>query len=280
MMALPHWFISIIKKLFPQRFFLAKLTKVPLLGKMIEKAFFEEDEIIFLPKDQTIEIQQASKTIAINQPIDQFEEFVVPSKIIEYFIEQANYHFIMDFCICRSANRCENYPIDLGCLFLGETVLKIDPTLGKLVSKEEALEHIKKCQEAGLVHLIGRNKLDTMWLDARPKEKLLTICNCCECCCLWKMIPYLSKPIQKNVRRIPGIQITVTENCVGCGKCTQGVCFVDAIQLKDGKAVISNDCRGCGRCVEICPHEAIKLSLTKEALKESKRLISRVVDVT
>ncbi|MGC9347130.1 MAG: indolepyruvate ferredoxin oxidoreductase subunit alpha [Anaerolineae bacterium] len=37
-------------------------------------------------------------------------------------------------------------------------------------------------------------------------------------------------------------------------------CFVDAIELVEGKARISAACRGCGRCVEVCPHDAIELT--------------------
>jgi len=74
----------------------------------------------------------------------------------------------MDWCICRKSTKCEDYPIELGCLFLGEATLKIDPRLGHRATKQEALEHVQKCRDAGLVHLIGRNKLDSVWLNAQP----------------------------------------------------------------------------------------------------------------
>jgi hypothetical protein len=77
----------------------------------------------------------------------------------------------MNSCICREAERCEDYPIDLGCLFLGEAALGINPQLGRRVTKEKALQHVRRCREAGLVHLIGRNKLDTMWLGVGPGDR-------------------------------------------------------------------------------------------------------------
>ena len=67
---------------------------------------------------------------------------------------------------------------------MGEAAHGINPQLGRKVSKEEALEHLKKCREAGLVHVIGRNELDALWLGVRPGYKLLTVCNCCHCCCI------------------------------------------------------------------------------------------------
>jgi ferredoxin len=53
----------------------------------------------------------------------------------------------------------------------------------------------------------------------------------------------------------------VGDRCVGCATCTRDVCFVDAIRVIDGRAVIGQDCRGCGRCVSVCPQEAIELTI-------------------
>jgi len=111
----------------------------------------------------------------------------------------------MNFCFCRDADQCKNHPIELGCLFLGKAVLGINPKLGGFVSKDDAMEHIKNCGEAGLVHLIGRYKLDKMWLNVRPGIQLLTICNCCPCCCLWKMLPDLNVHISRKITKMPGV---------------------------------------------------------------------------
>ena len=82
----------------------------------------------------------------------------------------------------------------------------------------------RRCR-AGLVHLIGRNKLDSVWLGAGPSHKLMTICNCCPCCCLWRMIPQLDPAIGAKVTRMPGVSVTVTDRCAGCGTCAAGICF-------------------------------------------------------
>jgi ferredoxin len=164
---------------------------------------------------------------------------------------------------------------------LGEAVNQINPKFGRLVSKDEALEHAQRCREAGLVHMIGRNKLDSVWLGAGPSQKLLTICNCCPCCCLWGIIPQLSPLIRDKVSRMPGVNVMVTERCIGCGTCSEGVCFVDAIQVVDGFAVINETCRGCGRCVEICPNEAIELSVDYDEIPSAMiKRISSLVDIT
>jgi ferredoxin len=111
------------------------------------------------------------------------------------------------------------------------------------------------------VHLIGRNKLDTVWLGIGPSDRLMTICNCCPCCCLWRMLPQIDPAIGSKVSRLPGVSVTVTDRCAGCGTCAGGICFVDAIRLQEGRAMISDACRGCGRCVEVCPTGAIELTV-------------------
>ena len=187
----------------------------------------------------------------------------------------------MDWCICRSATKCNDYPINLGCLFLGEATLNIDPRIGHRATKQEALEHVRKCREAGLVHLIGRNKLDAVWLGVEPGNKLLTICNCCPCCCLWRVLPHLAPDISSKITRMPGVKVTVTDRCVGCGTCTQGICFVDAIRIVNNRAVKSDECRGCGRCVDVCPQKAIEISIDDgQFMQEAVSRISSSVDVS
>ncbi len=75
--------------------------------------------------------------------------------------------------------------------------------------------------------------------------------------------------------------VTVTEDCIGCGKCMQeNICFIDAISLVDGKAVISEECRGCGRCVEVCPTDAIRLDIEQDDYIEAAiDKLSQAVDV-
>jgi len=269
-MSRPMWLVALIRAGFPGRFMLAGLTRWPGVGKLLEKWLFDGDDLVIVPSDRVIKI---------DRPVDMTDQMVLPSVLVERFINEANYHWIMNSCICRQASHCADYPVSLGCLFLGEAVLGINPALGRRVSREEALAHAKKCREAGLVHLIGRNKLDAVWLGVGPGNKLLTICNCCPCCCLWKMLPVVSGDISSRVNKLPGVSVKVTDGCSGCGICADNVCFINAISMDAGMAIISADCRGCGRCALVCPLDAITVEYDASAVERAAENIKSLVDV-
>jgi ferredoxin len=254
-MSRPVWFVNLLKRVYPTRRPIARLTRLPLIGDLVDHLVFRGDEMYVLPKDQTIQI---------NTPIDSPESTIIPSQLVEQFINQADHHWIMNFCICREGDGCQDFPQDLGCLFLGKPVLQINDKLGRMVTKEEALDHARRCREAGLVHHIGRNRLDTIWLGVSPTEELMTICNCCPCCCLWGLVNDLTPKISQKITRMPGVEVSISQECTGCGLCAEGICFANAIQISNGQAQISLECRGCGRCVEICPEDAITLTIEGE----------------
>jgi len=274
-MANPLWFVELLKQIYPYKRIIAKMTRIPGVGKIFYDLMFKEDGVIYLPKDNVVKM-----SIHVGKSIERPTDTILPSKIVKHFIEKARHRWIMNKCICRDSDQCKDYPIDLGCLFLGEAVLGINPQLGREVTKEEAFEHLRKCQDAGLVQMIGRNKLDTMWLNIGPGSKLLTICNCCPCCCLWNALPEFNPLIARKIARMEGVSVCVTDGCTGCGICTDDVCFVDAITLVSGRAVISDECRGCGRCVEVCPEGAIELTIESDVIyEETIERIASLVDV-
>jgi len=264
--------VNMLKKVYPARYLGALMTNLPVLETIANTFLFMADDVVYLPRDNTIQIKEN-----LYQP----EDIALPSEIVDYFIEKASYHWIMDFCLCRDGAGCRDYPRNYGCLFLGEAVLDINPDLGALVTREQARNHAQRCREAGLVQMIGRNRLDQVWLGAGPGHKLLTICNCCPCCCLYGALPYASPKISRKIHKLPGLEIAVSDLCSGCGLCAEGVCFTDAIQIIDGRAAIGSDCRGCGRCVEICPDGAIEITLEdSKVFRETIDRISKLVDVT
>jgi len=89
-MSRPLWFVNFLKAVYPSRRILAKLTNLPLIGDLVDYLVFRGDDMFILPKDQTIRI---------NTSLDTPESTIIPSQVVEHFINQAEYHWVMDFCI-------------------------------------------------------------------------------------------------------------------------------------------------------------------------------------
>jgi NAD-dependent dihydropyrimidine dehydrogenase PreA subunit len=265
--------VKMIRAGFPYGKLLASLTRVPVLGRAIEYVLFEDDDLMILPRESVVEV---GEDITAGD-----DQILLPASVVEHFIERAGFIWKMDSCICRQSLKCSDYPIDLGCIFLGEAARYINPKLGREVTREEALLHMKKCREAGLYQLVGRNKLDSVWLGVKPGNRLLTICNCCTCCCLWRILPVVSGSISSKLTMMPGLRVEVSDRCAGCGTCVENGCVAGAITLQGGRAEISSDCRGCGRCAEVCPEGAIEVSIEdSDFIRRSIERISARVDVT
>ncbi len=264
-------FVNRLKKMYGKSSILPKLAKLPIIKQRAQK-LVKHDKLIFLTDD---------RVVPVNVEVEKQADMILPSKVVEYFIGKAKNLWLMNFCICREGKHCKKYPHELGCLFMGDAVLNINPEIGRLVSKEEALAHIKKCGELGLVHTIGRNKLDSWWLDATPEEKLLTVCNCCECCCIAKLFAKMGPKIRSAAVKMPGVTVRVTDKCKGCGLCTKDLCIFNAIKLVDKRAVIGEECRACGRCANKCPNKAIEVIIDdKNFIKDSIEQIEKLVDIT
>jgi ferredoxin len=267
----PAWLPTLIKKAFPYRHQIARLSQIPLVAAVMHKTIFNGDDMIFLPRDRVV----------VGQSVPRPGSTVLPSALVDHFIRTASQRWIMNFCICREGDNCQDYPHDLGCLFLGEAVLKINSSLGHLASIDEALAHAHRAAQLGLVHLIGRDRIDNLWTGASPFGRLMTICHCCPCCCLFRVLPNLDAVNRAKVVRMPGVSVWVdADECQGCGTCVQEGCFVGAIEMAGDTAQISDACRGCGRCVEACPHEAIHLAIAdSDYLQTQIARISGLVDV-
>jgi len=277
--------IRVIHSTFNTRFFLAKACqKLPTLAWVVDRMLFAEDDIQVLPRDAATKTHHAGtvQEVEVNTIVSvSNENTVLPSQVLREMIKRSRYHFIMDNCICRTSNNCQDYPHDIGCLFLGKGSQRISTKLGRIVSATEAIQHVNRGQEAGLVPIIGRNKIDSVWLNTGPKEELLSICHCCQCCCLWKMTPNLPAGMGSSFSPMEGVEITFNEDiCNGCGLCSKEVCFVDAITVMGGTTKRDDQkCRICGRCAEICPKSAVKIEMHDDALKRSLERVKTLVDV-
>ena len=280
--------IFFVKHNFKRRFFLAGLTrKSKVAHKIIKKLLFEGDEIIIIPNTINLNINNGNnktiKNIPIDKKIDESKSSFLPTEILKKAVSESKNVVIMHNCICRTSNDCKDYPHDIGCIFMGPAVKRIPKHLCKEVSAEEAIEHINKADAAGLSHLIGRNKIDSVWMNVGPKEELLTVCHCCPCCCLWKVVPNLEDDIGDRVEKLEGVNVeTHSEKCSGCKLCIDS-CFVKAISFNEETNTIEidqNKCRGCGKCVNICKKDAISINYTQQSVDTILDRIKNLVDYT
>ncbi|MBN1289149.1 MAG: 4Fe-4S binding protein [Actinobacteria bacterium] len=202
------------------------------------------------------------RSLPLNKDIDLPDGAPLPTDLLFRFIEEASHRTITeDGCMCRIACGCKEYPEDIGCLFLGDSAVEISEKINREVTVEEAKEHARRAIDAGLVPMIGKVRFDNLIYMIRDRSRLVTICFCCECCCVSRHLREMRiDDFEQVYPRLDGITVEVTGDCTGCGNCADQ-CYMKAISISSGKAEIGEYCRACGRCASVCPENAIKIEI-------------------
>lgn len=151
-------------------------------------------------------------------------------------------------CTCRlTAQKCDK-PLE-ACLQINRGAeYNIARGTGKRLTKEEALDVVKKAEEAGLIHVVmNKQSVDHF------------ICNCCPCCC--QTMPVL---IEHGISVIEPSRFAAKVDpdlCTACGTCLDR-CYFSAITVEEeGTAQIdASKCMGCGLCQVTCPTEALSMT--------------------
>jgi len=186
---------------------------------------------------------------------------VAPIFMVRRAIEESSYRMVMDKCICRDSHKCENYPIELGCIMLGEACRKmVKNGLGRSVTVEEALDQLERGAELGLVAGCAWAEIEALAMGISPEQhhRYVEICLCCPCCCvaLHQMKKFMSVPVIKDRFRSVGFRAGGTDDCTHCGRCVD-ICPMKAIELSGKGIAVSDECIGCGLCAFKCPEQAI-----------------------
>jgi heterodisulfide reductase subunit A-like polyferredoxin len=82
-------------------------------------------------------------------------------------------------------------------------------------------------------------------------------------------------------KKLPGITVKVDKKkCDGCEICVEK-CFVAAIEMKEGFAIITDNCKACGRCYDACPAGAVKMTFPgeEEFIRQVKERIQSVSEL-
>ncbi|HQI00481.1 MAG TPA: hypothetical protein PLA18_04350 [Deltaproteobacteria bacterium] len=218
-------------------------------------------------------------SIPIQVKVDSPDSVVLPRRILERLLTDVDDIFVLDECICRTHNRTDIPPQNIGCMALGPAIHRIHPSHGRMVSTDEAIRHMHRAAEAGLIANIAHVWIDPVAFWTRFRD-LMFICFCDDRNCLYRTYMKSRGPtLDKAYRRLPGMNLSVDAGkCLGCGSCTES-CFLAAISMVEGKARIGESCAGCARCVETCPSGAITLTFEgEEALY--KGLLMRIREIS
>lgn len=179
---------------------------------------------------------------------------VLTPDLAERVVREASFRCVAKACVCRAERDCQTYPVDIGCLYLGQGARGIVAKGNAAeISFEEALGLLRRAREQKLVHMVlwTSGELRSLGADA---SRAVELCSCCPCCCI-------SRRIQDStlyVDAITGLGIARMEgDCVACGEC-KNACPFGAILLEDeGHSINPDRCKGCGRCERACGQRAI-----------------------
>jgi len=183
-----------------------------------------------------------NREIAVKWPVAPYED------VLEIISSQET--IALAPCICRTwmktANKGCDKPVETCFIFGHYGHYYVENKMGRYISKDEALEIVKRNEKAGLV------------MQPFNSQKVGGMCSCCgDCCGMLKSLkkqPFPARAVQSNYFA----EVNSSE-CAGCETCLDR-CQMEAIHMTEGKAVISLErCIGCGLCVTTCTTGAMQL---------------------
>lgn len=205
---------------------------------------------------------------------------VLPYESASEILEHAQSWGVLD-CICRVQKKllgqpCE-HPVNICLMFSKKPNAYEKAKHIKSLTKEEALDVLRRAEEAGLVHTTGNYRGEIEY-----------ICNCCACACA-----ILRGAAEFGILSIlapSAFRVSVDEKlCVGCDLCLER-CQFKALSIVDGMCKVDEQrCFGCGICISACgdgalsltPRSADQVKLPPESLGEwmMERAVARGIDL-
>ncbi len=194
------------------------------------------------PGSRVIPVQKKVKAEAAVKTYDQVVAYIQNSEPIA-----------VTTCYCRheallidEKDVC-GMPMEVCMQFRTSAEYLIERGIGRKVSKEEAMDVIRRAEEAGLVHAC----VNTQRIDF--------ICNCCAChCAILQGVLRQSKPAEAMLHGF--VPVFDSGICTLCGTCIDR-CPTDALSLGSGETPDWNAdrCIGCGVCASGCQENVITL---------------------
>ena len=171
---------------------------------------------------------------------------------VQHYIEENDYIGV-GACYCRHTamlrgEDLHEMPTDV-CMQFGDSAQFAVERLGaKKISKEEAMDILKRSEEAGLIHM-----------SQNTAEGAGFICNCdrWHCGVVAQAIKTAKPALTMNSGFLPEFD---ADACVGCETCIDR-CPSEALAMTDDDIpeVNIDRCFGCAACATGCPSEAISM---------------------
>lgn len=200
----------------------------------------------FIPKTRSL------RTVPIDVSLDS-NKAVMPYDDIKKIIDDKSRIGLMP-CACAAKMKvlesgC-NQPLDVCIAFDYYAEYAIEGYgVGRWITREEAIEVLRKSEDEGLVHQVGG--------DSRNVE---CICNCCvDCCNLLRFLKLVPNPA-----KFAGSNYYSSLDAALCNLCDICIerCPMNAISATNGNLAINQErCIGCGLCTTACPTDAIMLKM-------------------
>ena len=154
-----------------------------------------------------------ARVIPVEEQIEPRQEIVLPMEELSKIIDKYDTIGVAT-CYCRHrkdliGEPCKKTDERRNCFSFGRTAeFLISQGFQERVSKEEAMEILKKCEDDGLVHKAFHTNLD-------PEKEIDGLCNCCKCCCGTFEAHFAgATPLMDISSYLASVN---TDDCVGCG---------------------------------------------------------------
>ncbi len=242
---------------FPQTFFWRGVhtPNAKKMAELISKYSRKEQIEEVYGKTQT----KAFRYVPASLSLKPESHAVFPFEMMEEVIRRVKVIALVH-CPCRATaqligkKRCD-HPLENCIKYDDLAEYLIEKRIGREITKQEALDVIRKSEEAGLVHLVDN-----------AREGIKHTCNCCGCCC-WSVGTIRRKKIPRDMLMATYfLRETDQERCTGCGRCVD-ICPVQVIRMEGDFPVIDQEwCIGCGVCAIPCPSSAVKLVRKSHAI--------------
>jgi len=192
------------------------------------------------------EVRQGMRVVPVNASIESQTQIAAPDDVSK-IVRDARKIAVTN-CSCRVIHGITDVPLEV-CMQIDRAAdYALERGTGRELTKDQAMEMLRMCEEAGLVHCVDNQ------FEVRH-----AICNCDAVSCInWSPDPSFARTFAAASRFEARVD---ADSCTGCELCLDA-CFFNAISMEgaDETATVKSDtCMGCGLCMISCPEDAIGL---------------------